>query len=64
MASENKLRKFAAAILTPQHIKVAEEIVTKHLDVAMTAKDRARVRELSELLNIIDEVHSEAEVEK
>jgi hypothetical protein len=63
MPSEQKAKKFASVVLTKKHVSIAEEIVTRHLDAAMAAKDRDRTRELSALLNIIDEVKTETEAE-
>lgn len=59
MPSRNKAVQFAAALLTPQHVSIAEEIINKHLTAAMAKGDVARVRELSELLGIADSVKAE-----
>lgn len=56
MPSESKVKKLAAALLTKKNIGIAEEIVQKHFDAAIAAKDKARVREISELLTIVEEV--------
>lgn len=63
MPSESKVKRFASAVLTKKHVGIAEEIVNRHLDAAMAAKDRERTRELSALLDILDEVKSEGEAE-
>jgi hypothetical protein len=49
----------AKAILTPQNVAIAEEVIQKHFDKAMADKDRSRLRELSDLLSIVEEVKAE-----
>jgi hypothetical protein len=44
----SKALALAKAILTPQNIAIAEEVIQKHFDKAMTEKDRSRLRELSD----------------
>jgi hypothetical protein len=59
MASRNKALALAIAILSPQNIAIAEEVIQKHFDKAMADKDRSRLRELSDLLSIVEEVKAE-----
>lgn len=51
-----KAHRLAKALLAKENLSLTEEITTAHLDKAMASKDRPRVRELSEILALIDEV--------
>lgn len=64
MPSRNAALKFATALLTPKNIGLAEELINTHLQKAMTEKNIPRVRELSELLGLAEEVKTAPTVPK
>jgi hypothetical protein len=59
MNKRSKLLALADALLTPKHIGIAEEVIQKHLDTAIVAKDKARLKELYDIVSIVESAKSE-----
>lgn len=60
MPSPNLVNKLAAALLTPKHFTVAEDILGKHIASAKTANDDNRLQELFDLRGLMQKAKEEA----